>query len=214
MEPKSPPPARRRRRLYESPEGDDLLGDLEAIRASRRPAPEPPAESPGSSARPEIPDDGEVAARRTAQARQTISRYVAIATGIGFVPIPLANSAAIAGTQLTMVADLSRIYEIEFSQSRGRALIAALVGVAGTRTVSAALLGAVALAVPPLAPAAVLLCFPAYNGAATYAIGRVFQHHFELGGTLLDFDPARTRAYFREQLTEGRRVVQRTDPGT
>jgi hypothetical protein len=36
--------------------------------------------------------------------------------------------------------------------------------------------------------------------ALTYAIGRVFIHHFELGGTLLNFDADKLRSYFREQL--------------
>ena len=46
---------------------------------------------------------------------------------------------------------------------------------------------------------------PAITTAAgiTYAIGKVFIQHFELGGALLDFDAAKTRAYHNPVLHQG-----------
>jgi hypothetical protein len=45
---------------------------------------------------------------------------------------------------------------------------------------------------------------PVFAGAATYAIGKVFIQHFEAGGTLLDFEPAKVREHFRQQFEKGR----------
>ena len=44
---------------------------------------------------------------------------------------------------------------------------------------------------------------PAFSGAVTYAIGKVFVQHFEMGGTLLDFNPEKVKKYFREQYEQG-----------
>ena len=45
---------------------------------------------------------------------------------------------------------------------------------------------------------------PVFAGASTYAIGKVFIQHFESGGTFLDFEPAKVRAYFSQQFDKGR----------
>lgn len=39
--------------------------------------------------------------------------------------------------------------------------------------------------------------------AGTYATGMVFTHHFEQGGTLLDFDPVKSRAFFQREFDVG-----------
>lgn len=44
--------------------------------------------------------------------------------------------------------------------------------------------------------------------STTYALGRVFMQHFDQGGTLLDFNPTKSRAYFQELYTKNRLVVQ------
>ena len=48
---------------------------------------------------------------------------------------------------------------------------------------------------------------PAAAGASTYAVGQVFIQHFESGGTFLDFDPDKVKAYFAEQVEKGKLVV-------
>ena len=47
------------------------------------------------------------------------------------------------------------------------------------------------------------LSTPLLAGAATYAVGKVFIQHFESGGTLLDFEPAKVREYFRQEFSVG-----------
>jgi len=52
-----------------------------------------------------------------------------------------------------------------------------------------------------------ILAIPAFSGAATYAIGKVFIRHFESGGTFLDLDTAKVKAYFSEQYDKGKKLV-------
>ena len=46
---------------------------------------------------------------------------------------------------------------------------------------------------------------PAFNAAATYALGRVFIQHFECGGTILDLDPDKVREHFRREFEAAHR---------
>ena len=48
---------------------------------------------------------------------------------------------------------------------------------------------------------------PIFTGATTYAIGKSFMMHFESGGTFLDFDPAKVRAYFRQEFEKGQKLA-------
>ena len=48
---------------------------------------------------------------------------------------------------------------------------------------------------------------PIVMGASTYAVGKVFVQHFEMGGTLLDFDPTKTKEFFAREYKEGQKVA-------
>ena len=50
-------------------------------------------------------------------------------------------------------------------------------------------------------------------GAAQDAAGGVFVQHFESGGTLLDFDAKKMRAYFSSKLEEGNGVAANLKSG-
>jgi uncharacterized protein (DUF697 family) len=87
-----------------------------------------------------------------------------------------------------MLRRLSQIYEVQFSENRGKSLIAAL---AGALLPSASTIGIVSSvkAVPFLGSIVGGLAMPVLSAGAAYAIGQAFIKHFESGGTLLDFNP-------------------------
>ena len=70
--------------------------------------------------------------------------------------------------------------------------------------VNAGLLGGSALKLVPVLGIFCFVAMPTFNAAITYAVGKVFIQHFELGGTFLDFDPKKVRAYFEDQFREGK----------
>jgi hypothetical protein len=74
-------------------------------------------------------------------------------------------------------------------------------------TSTAMTLASLAKAVPGLGTATGMISVSILGGATTYAIGSVFVQHFESGGTLLDFDPKKMRAYFSSKLQEGKGVA-------
>lgn len=135
--------------------------------------------------------------RQQRRALDTVQYHTAFASSIGILPFPLLDMAAISVLQLKLIRDLSRIYGVDFSRQRAKAAIAALVGGAQTGLVVSSSFKYIPLVGPIIAgmPAA------AVAGATTYAMGQVFIYHYELGGTLLDFDAAKLKAYFRQQLS-------------
>jgi uncharacterized protein (DUF697 family) len=147
---------------------------------------------------------------RDAAANTIVERHVWYAVGAGMVPIPLLDAAAMAAINLWMVKELSAVYEVDYSEDRVKAVVGALTGGA-----AAGLLGRSTIAntvlksIPFLGQTVAALSMSVFGGATTYAVGKVFIQHYAAGGTLLDFDPEKARAFFADQYEKGKRLVTR-----
>jgi uncharacterized protein (DUF697 family) len=133
-------------------------------------------------------------------ANAIVRKYMLWSMGAGLVPIPWVDMAAIAGVQLKMVSDLAKRYKVAFAESQGKAIIGTLVGSVLPGKLSAGLLGGIVKMVPFVG----FVTVPAFAGASTYALGKVFEQHFASGGTFLTFDPESVRHYFQEQFEKGK----------
>src|SRR3974390_3868617 len=121
-------------------------------------------------------------------ASKLVDRF-AIWSGVaGLVPLPVVDVLAVGGLQLQMLRRLSQIYNVDFSENRGKALIAALAGSMIPATSGMGVARALK-AVPVLNILAAGFVMPVLSAGATFAIGKAFVQHFESGGTLLDFNP-------------------------
>ncbi|MEA3243817.1 MAG: DUF697 domain-containing protein [Pseudomonadota bacterium] len=149
---------------------------------------------------------------RSSQASNLIKKHVIVAMGASLVPIPLFDLLALSGVQLKMLHSVAKLYEVPFSKNLGKSSIASLLG--GVMPTSTAMtLASLAKAVPGLGTATGVITVSVLGGATTYAIGSVFVQHFESGGTLLDFDAKKMRAYFSCKLEEGKGVAANLKPG-
>ncbi len=131
-------------------------------------------------------------------ASKLVDRF-AIWSGVaGLIPVPIVDVLAVGGLQVQMLRRLSQIYDVAFSENRGKALIAAL---AGTMIPATSGMGAASAmkAVPVLNILAAGFVMPVLSAGATYAIGKTFIQHFESGGTLLDFNPPDYREFVKAQ---------------
>jgi uncharacterized protein (DUF697 family) len=149
---------------------------------------------------------------------QTASKLVdrfAIWSGVaGLVPLPVVDVLAVGGLQVQMLRRLSQIYNVDFSENRGKALIAALAGcmIPATSGMGAA---SALKAVPVVNILAAGFVMPVLSAGATFAIGKAFIQHFESGGTLLDFNPPDYREFVKAQKEMwesriGRRAANKT----
>lgn len=135
---------------------------------------------------------------REEEASKLVSRF-AIWSGVaGLIPVPVVDTVAVGGLQLQMVRRISQIFDVRFSENRGKALIASLVGamVPASSSIGAASMLKFVPVVGMLTSAFVM---PVLSAGATYAIGKAFIQHFASGGTLLDFNPPDYREFVKAQ---------------
>ena len=139
---------------------------------------------------------------KTEISNSIIQNHMVWSMGAGFIPIPIVDLFAVSAIQLDMIRQMCKVYDINFKETEGKALITALTGSSlariGARAVKfipgvGSILGGVTMAV--------------LSGGSTYALGEVFKKHFETGGTFLDFDPGRLKKYYDEKFEKGKDVA-------
>jgi uncharacterized protein (DUF697 family) len=135
---------------------------------------------------------------RHVRASKLVDRLSLCSGAAGLIPVPLVDMAAIAGVQLYMLRRLSEIYEIPFSDSRGKSIVASLAGAMAPASVATAS-GSVIKGLPGIGTVIGALTMPIASAGATWVIGKVFIQHFASGGTLLDFSPPDYREFIKEQ---------------
>jgi uncharacterized protein (DUF697 family) len=127
-----------------------------------------------------------------------VDRFALWSGVAGLIPVPVVDVFAVGGLQIQMLRRISQIYDVEFSENRGKALIASIAGsmIPATSGIGAA---SVLKAVPIVGTIAGGFVMPVLSAGATYAIGKAFIQHFATGGTLLDFNPPDYREFIRAQ---------------
>ncbi len=142
--------------------------------------------------------------KQSQSADMIIRNHVMWSMGAGFIPVPIADFFAVGAVQLDMVRQLCKLYDIDYKETEGKALITTLTGS------SLARLGAQAVVklIPGVGTMLGGVTLAIFSGASTYALGEVFKKHFETGGTFLDFDPARLKKYYNEKFEKGKKVAR------
>jgi len=141
----------------------------------------------------------EISVQQKNQAKNIIKRHTLYAAGLGFIPIPVVDALSITGIQIWMIRDIAKVYEIPFKRHLVKSFIGTLVGNLGA-------VGVVKF-IPGLGSALGGATVSVGAATATYALGQLFMEHFNQGGTLLDFDPVKSRAYFQKLYAEHETTV-------
>jgi uncharacterized protein (DUF697 family) len=134
-----------------------------------------------------------------------VDQYSRYAAAAGLVPVPIVDMVAITGVQVSMLRALAGLYGVPFSQERGRAVVASLLGGLMPTLAGHQILATVAQRLTVVGTLFGMVSLSGFAVAATYAVGRVFTAHFESGGTLLDIDvdTARQRVSAQVGSTSG-----------
>ena len=133
---------------------------------------------------------------REEMASKLVDRFALWSGVAGLIPVPVVDAIAVGGLQLQMVRRISQIFDVGFSENRGKALIASI---AGSMIPTTSGIGAASMlkTVPIIGTIAGGFVMPVLSAGATYAIGKAFVQHFATGGTLLDFNPPDYREFIR-----------------
>jgi len=136
------------------------------------------------------------------QSNRIIRSHVIWAMAASFVPY--ADMVVVSAAQLDMIRQMCRVYDVPFEETQGKALISSLTSIALGKAGASGL----ARLIPGIGTA-ISGAIATFNGASTYALGEVFKKHFESGGTILDFDPARLKKYYNEKFEKGKKVSKK-----
>nr|WP_294549496.1 DUF697 domain-containing protein [uncultured Rhodopila sp.] len=145
---------------------------------------------------------------RSLAADSVIKDYVLAAVATSVLPLPLVDVAAVFAIQLRMIQKLAQLNGKPFSEQAVRGTVTSLAG--GVLGYGAGTVVALSIAkfVPGIGAALGIASLPVVVGATTFAIGRVYQKHFD-GNTPVFFDLSEPKVaeYFREQFEIGKAFV-------
>lgn len=140
---------------------------------------------------------------RSKHADTIIRNHVIWSMGAGLIPVLVADVFAVSALQLDMIRQLCRVYDVDFSETQGKAIVTSLT----SSTLARIGAGSLVKIIPGVGSLLGGVTVSVFAGASTYALGEVFKKHFESGGTILDFDPARLRKMYKEKFEKGKQYV-------
>lgn len=149
-------------------------------------------------------DEESLPPERFAEARLIVHEYSMWAMAAGMLPLAAVDLALVGAAQLRMLARLSALYGLPFSENAVRAIVAALLSSLGAGALKQSVAGQMIKAVPFIGPVLGMMTLPGFAMAFTYAVGRVFIEHFESGGTFLTFNVEAARDRLRSEFADAR----------
>jgi uncharacterized protein (DUF697 family) len=128
--------------------------------------------------------EGAVCTPERGKVEKAIRESVYASMGVGIVPIPFFNIAAVTASNLNLACKLSKLYGVEFKENIAKNIIASITGasagVFASPFVETAVIGLPLVGLPLAVGTKSIL-----NGMTTYALGQMFVTHFERGGNFL-----------------------------
>ncbi len=141
---------------------------------------------------------------RKKHAETIIRNHVIWSMGAGFIPVLVADVLAVSALQLDMIRQMCRVYDVDFSETQGKAIVTSLT----SSTIARIGAGSAVKLIPGIGSLLGGVTVSIFAGASTFALGEVFKRHFESGGTILDFDPQRLKKLYKEKFEKGKKVAR------
>tara|TARA_E500000318_G_scaffold109412_1_gene122318 strand:+ start:328 stop:810 length:483 start_codon:yes stop_codon:yes gene_type:complete len=133
-------------------------------------------------------------------AKAIVSKYAAWSTAFGVLPVPIADTVGITGTQVSMIAALSKHYGVPFSKTWIRTILSSILGGVAPGALTAGLVSTVFKSMPGIGIGVGFAGMAALSNLATRTIGNLFIDHFEAGGDLSDIDTDEMKASLSEEM--------------
>lgn len=148
---------------------------------------------------------------RERQAEKIIRDYSFGSSLTGFIPVPFIDLLGLLSVQRVMLFKLSRLYGVPFKKNVVKIALTTLTGSVAA-TAASPVISSMFKIIPGVGSVVGGASMAALGSASTYAIGKVFQQHFESGGTLDNFDLQKARKSFDEALEEGKELSKHHAP--
>ena len=154
----------------------------------------------------EMPLKNEIDDATILRAENCIKNHVIAAMGVGLIPSGLVDVVGITAIEIKLICNLAKVYS--FPVPNKLVVYKILISLFGS-------LGVVYFStkmhfkgVPLIGHAVYVGLLSGTGGAAVYAVGKIFQEHYESDGTFLSKDNKYIRNYFKEKYQEGKDVVK------
>ncbi|MEK7253316.1 MAG: DUF697 domain-containing protein [Bacteroidota bacterium] len=146
----------------------------------------------------------DVKTEKDKHAESIVRNHVIFSMGAGMIPVIVVDILAVSASQLDMIRQLCKVYDQEFSENQGKAIVSSLT----TSTLARMGAGSLAKMIPIVGSIVGAVTNSVLAGASTYALGQVFKMHFQTGGTILDFDSKRLKKLYDEQFEKGKKIAE------
>lgn len=145
--------------------------------------------------------------QRRQKAAGCIRNHVVASMGVGLIPSFLIDVAGVAAIEVKLIRDLAEIYEFPVPHKLvAYKILISLIGSLGPLYLAVKLQSGVK-SVPVVGHAFYTSVLSITNGAAVYAVGKIFQMHYESGGTFLSSKNSTLQHFFKEKLAEGKQLA-------
>ncbi|WP_397589680.1 YcjF family protein [Sphingorhabdus sp.] len=145
---------------------------------------------------------------RREQASKSIKRYSAASAGFGIIPIPALDITAIGTSQFLMIRSVAKIYGLDLSKDRVRAIVSTTVG-----GVAPVLLGgglsSIFKMIPVVGTIVGAVTLPSIAGLTTLTLGNALADHLDAGGSLDELGLAQLRATFNSEFRAAKAKLSR-----
>jgi len=139
-------------------------------------------------------------------AKSVVKKYMWWSVAAGLIPLPIVDVGALTGVQIKMLSEISKLYNVPFSENAGKSIVTALMASIVADSMNRSILTSFVKSIPFVGFVAGF-SMPIYSAAASYAIGQLFIEHYETGGTLLDFDASKIKNYFAGLYEKGKEMA-------
>lgn len=154
-----------------------------------------------------VPVAAETLAMERLRADLCIKNHVIAAMGVGLVPSFLVEVVGVTGIEVKMIRDLARIYAFPVpSKLIAYKVLISLVASIAPLYMAVRMQSAVK-GLPVVGHAAYVGFLSVTSGAAVYAVGKIFQKHYESGGTFLGSGKPALQAQFKQDLEDGKKLA-------
>lgn len=145
--------------------------------------------------------------KRLVKSQELIKQYAFGSSLTGFIPIPFLDTVGLIGVQRIMLLHLSKLYDVPFSRNAAGIILSSLMGGVASRAAAPFASSALKL-LPGVGTAISGTSMATMSAASTYAVGKIFQQHFEQGGTLENFNLEQAKSELNNKMQEGQQAYK------
>lgn len=136
-----------------------------------------------------------------------ILEHVGFSLIAGAIPFPGIDIVAATAVQMDMLAKLAKQYDVDFNEERGKSLISAILG-SSFGSFLGRLGASLVKSVPGVGTVLGIGSQIIFTGASTYALGKIFEYHFQNEGNLFDLDVSGVQDEFKKFFAQGKNIAE------